>query len=228
MAAGFRCWTTSGATQIDGQYRNMALVSTGTVTLSSTDAGTCYADIVRTSGTPVIAWASSFPVTRSFSANGDFRLSANVEDVNKTVRYFIFDWPQLVTPSGSGLKVWSPGGVLVFDSNMKWFKVTAVVSTGAAGAVGAYNNYAARTFATCIASPAGNLTFSQLGGPDPQGNGTFVVNSEAQGTYVTPNGFGVSPVRYYRGSQIKATITPPPQGGSAGLGEVLLIDVTYY
>lgn len=226
--SGFRCWTSSGFTQIDGQYRNMALLSKGTLALTNRDAGICFADVPRTSGTPVIAWSSDFPVTRAFSPDGNFRLSANVEDVNKSLTYYVFDWPQLVSATSAGLRVYSPAGVLVFDAGMKWFKVTAVVGTGFAGDSASYRGYSARTYATAIASPAGGLSFSQLGSANPQGNATFVVNSNAQGTYVHADGFSVASVKYYRGAQITANTVPAPQGGGGGLGQVLLIDVTNY
>lgn len=228
MPVGLVVYNDTGALQIDSLYRNMSLVSRGTLALNGSDQGTCYADVPRTPGTPVIAWRSDFPVSRSYAPNGDFRLSANLSELGKPIQYYVFDWPKLITPGNSGLQVYDGIGELIFDSNMRWFKVKGLVSTGDPQSSGQDNSFGARTYATMQASPAGQLTFAQLGGPDPQGNATFVVNSFATGTYATTSGLGWGPVQYYRGAQIRAQTIPPPQGYATGDGTALLIDVTNY
>ncbi|UGL61414.1 hypothetical protein [Xanthomonas phage DMF5-T1] len=228
MPTGLVVYNDTGALQIDSVYRNMSLVSTAIVALSGADAGTCYVDIPRSAGTSVIAWRSSFPVSRSYAPNGDFRLSANVENRNSAIQYYVFDWPRLIASGGSGLQVWDASGELIFDSNMRWFKVKGLVSTGAANSSGQDDSFGPRTYATMQASPAGSLSFSQFGSADPQGNVTFTVNSNATGTYTTANGIAWGPVQYYRGAQIRAQAIPPPVGGSTVDGTALVLDVTNY
>ncbi|BAM29098.1 hypothetical protein G176_gp26 [Xanthomonas phage CP1] len=228
MPAGLVVYNSSNILQIDSTYRNMSLVSTATIALSGTDQGTCYVDIPRSGGTSVIAWKSNFAVSRSYGPNGDFRLSANIENRNSSIQYYIFDWPRFIAEGSGGLQVRDTSGELIFDSSMKWMKVVALVATGNASSSGTANNFAAKTYATMQASPAGSLSFNQLGGADAQGNATFVISSSATGTYSTANGMGWAGVQYYRNAQIKAQAVPAPQGGSTGVGNALLLDVSYY
>ncbi len=228
MPAGLIVYNSSNILQIDSTYRNMSLVSTGTIALSGADQGTCYADIPRSGGTSVIAWKSNFPVSRSYAPNGDFRLSANIENRNSPIQYYIFDWPRFIAAGSGGLQVRDASGELIFDSSMKWMKVVGLINTGNSSSSGTNNSFAAKTYATMQASPAGSLSFAQIGGADAQGNATFVVSSSATGTYSTANGMGWAGVQYYRGAQIRASAVPAPQGGSTGVGNALLLDVSYY
>lgn len=228
MPAGLIVYNQSGALQIDSQYRNMTLVATGNIALDGQDGATCYAEVPRSNGNSVIAWRSFFPVARANVPSGNFRLSAQLPNRGAVIRYYVFDWPQLVTSGSGGLQVFSPGGILLFDSSMRWFKVSGLVNTGGPTDTGENNSFPARTYATMQASPAGYISFNQLGGADAQGNATFAVNSAATGTYATSNGMGWGPVKYYDNAQIKANVVPPPQGGGTGTGNALLLDVTNY
>ncbi len=230
MAAGLKAYNANGNLLIDSQYRNMVLVAKGTIALSGQISGTalCYADIPLTSGLPVLAWISSFPVSNVYSANGAFRVVAELEYQNQQITYYIFDFPSLIAPSALGFKVWNPAGVLVFDSGMKWLKIRNISNTGGSTATGSFQAPAGLTYATMLCTYASAIRFSQFGGADGLGNATFIVDGEATGVYPTAQGMTWAPIRTYRGLQIRATATPPPQGAGVSPGSVALVDVTGY
>lgn len=182
---------------------------------------------------PLLAFRSSFPLTVGTvnRENGQtiYRMWCRSEDVGKQFDYYVFDWPSQVTPGNYGLKVRNAQNVLVFDSTMKWLRVAALIQAGSASSSGtAPGAPAGRICAIVPSNQAYIWTNTQLGGTDPQGNTTWVLNSYSQGFYNTADGIGWASVRGFQGQQIKAQAIPPPTSYNTGSGSAMLIDVTGY
>jgi len=235
MEAGLTVYSTSGALQIDSTYKNLSLAQKLTLTINQQISGAPplhrYTVITPPPGYPLIAWSSDFYIFGEYLEDGRFAFGANLEDMGKTFTAYVFTTPDLAGPAtrGAGLWVYNAQGALVFDSTLKWARVTASVPAGTAEAAGQSNAFPARTYAVTTAQITGKGRWDgPLGGADPQGNATFFFTTAVKGARSLPTGAAWGPVYGEKGSQVKANVIPMPQGYDSGPGEVLLLDVTGY
>ncbi|WP_320327930.1 hypothetical protein [Pseudomonas sp. P8_250] len=124
MSAGFQSWNDSGTVQIDENYTSMTLVTSPTITINTTDT---YFDIA--SANPIVFLGNTsgayVRMTSRVNLGGSvwrYTFSANVA-IN--VRLYCFDQ---AAPSSSnyGMQIFNGSGVLVFDSNSPFLRLSAI------------------------------------------------------------------------------------------------------
>lgn len=132
MTAGLQIINSGGTYQIDENYRNYQILSTGSGSTSSTysaDGITYkYTDIVVSSGVaPMLGVKStSFMVVIGVSKSGDtwtFRVAC---ETTQSFTYFVFDLVS-TTPGNFGLEVYDAAGDLVFYSGNKPLRIVGIM-----------------------------------------------------------------------------------------------------
>ena len=236
MSFGFSALGEAGNVQVDASYKNLALIKSGSVTLSNgnVEFASSSSDprvLVTCSGVdPVIAIQTSND-TRTYRVNNgggdyEFHILGFPEDV---VQYFIFDEPPQEV-SSFGMRVFSSGGEKVFDSAHRPLRV-----------LGQYRGSAAPW------PYAGSIDYTEHRFSFQHGNLAVVTCQQAarmvveaydmMGSYIYES-FVNSSRSFIDGTDVvvvNAQETAFPGGGSSGgemfrrdLWEILVVDVSGY
>lgn len=136
MSHGLQVYNESGILQIDSLYKNMSLVSSGSVICSGNDVGlTRYADVNITGTNPILALREyNHGISAlAYAKSGNvftfriyaylYRRSDNAVMTDIPVNYWVFDSVPNTPTSGHGLHVYNANGQLAYDSNNKYFKI---------------------------------------------------------------------------------------------------------
>lgn len=129
MPEGIQVYNDSGILQIDGTFRNLSLISTGSILCNntSTEIPATYGDVVVPNSTsPLLAFPGigngvTCTVISVSGSNRTFRVFYE-GNVSVTIPYYVFDVPDS-TPTTFGLQVYNSSGQLCFDAAKKYMRV---------------------------------------------------------------------------------------------------------
>lgn len=145
MASGLKVWTNGGSVlTIDQDYENLSLYSSGSGVTSSANPEVAYGTYTLTlnlpsAAIPQLALRTTDPskyigiigVTISGSS---YTFLIRTQGGPVAFEWYVFTLPAFIAPSTRGLKVWRPSdNRLVFDSGMKWMRVSGQLIGGAGG-----------------------------------------------------------------------------------------------
>jgi len=126
----FRIVNDYGTTFLDDTYKNLTLISKGTLQINSGTTG-----FITFNGTnPVLAVRCQEGVTIAVVStyfannvwNAELRLSA--QGAGTTVSYYVFDLiPPANTPFVQGHRLWNAAGELIFDSELPYLRVIDIL-----------------------------------------------------------------------------------------------------
>lgn len=168
MTAGIEIINTAGTTLIDENYTNLAVRQKGSVKLGSNNR----LNIPLTNGadSPLVAVRSTnpamSPLVNTTATTPFIQLRGRDGDTAIDVDYYMFDKPLASLASGNaGLQVFSPSGVLTFDSRLQYARVVDIFGGDTQGAWAGTRTYpAGRKYAVAQLKTAWRKSTTNAGG----------------------------------------------------------------
>lgn len=234
MPAGFQTINDTGYLQVDGDWKNFALVSKQVLTSSSQM-------LVSLSFVGVqVSWPNNgdliffscatrlAPLSTMVSGSGRTHYMVTMDGVGQTVTAYIFR-QQPPTSSTSGAQVFDGSGVLVFDANNRFAKVVSQIPALTPGAITKWTYTAGRQYAIMVPSWYGRITQNSRPGESAS---PWVVVTTFAAPSITCLSDGIQQGAEITYGAIEVPIfapNPPPDSNNYYLGQGLLIaDVTGY
>ncbi|MGO4701709.1 hypothetical protein [Dyella sp. 2RAB6] len=128
MSAGFEVINDSQSILIDQNFQNLALISSGSISIGSNSSAGGYfgSTTIPATGVPLIFVRSAGLVSIISATNGrfDWRLAKGVT----TFDYYAFAPPQSLS-GNVGLQVFGSDGKLCFDAQQKYLRILGTVTT---------------------------------------------------------------------------------------------------
>lgn len=136
MSYGFSAQNQSGYVQIDQDYSNYTVVTTGTLSVAGSEAGSAVSFTDRGSAPLVFAKTASNvyvalkDVTNTSATFQTYDTAGNYAAA--TISYMLC-WPASTgsAPTGHGLCIYTPSGSVAFDSSRNYPRVVNVLTAGA-------------------------------------------------------------------------------------------------
>jgi hypothetical protein len=234
MATGFKVWNNNGAVlTIDENYENLVIYSSGTGQTSSATAGSAYGLYTLTVSLPSVSIpqlalrthdpSQYIGVVGSSVSGATYTFLIRTQGGPVDFDWYIFSLPRYIGTSSVGLKIWRPSdGQLVFDSGMKWMRISGQII----GADVSTSVPTGRTYAISIASPASNQTRSWQN--QPETNPAIVdQTTNIIGARILNGIFSSHSMRV---DFTQSTPGTPPDIGytSSGIAAYLALDITGY
>lgn len=175
MPVGFQAMNDTGTFLIDGNFRNLCVVKSGTVVTHATNNTAQIVYNGNASSTPLIAYRSTDFVWGFNGVPSSNTWTFNTYSINgsQSVKYWIFDNPPS-TVSDFGLIVYNASGQVVFDATRQYMRF-GYRRTGAnvAGWKGTLSTKSGRTYAVTPLKTAFALQYECINDgqpPSPFGN----------------------------------------------------------
>lgn len=178
----------SGSVLIDDEYSNLVLATKGTVSFSGNVATIDYSS--ADGAMPLLAIRSSFyvalfSIARPSSSIYRFTLYKATDEPGASVDYFLFHLPHAVQSAGGIVQLFNAQGRLVFDSNLKYFRMAMIDQiTDMAGRSWALPS--GRSYAVCAPCPVYSSVNAPVG-PQPPPNVPYLALATAYGYRVANN-----------------------------------------
>lgn len=175
MNAGLEVRNTGNHILIDSTYKNLALVSTHTLTAKY---GTASPQLTITGKNPVIAIGNTNGAyvglwySQRSGNTFSYRFASSYDDSGTPFTVYVFDEPDSVA-AGSGLTVWNESGEVVFNSEMKYLKPLGMFSSAGASAPYEWTYSNSYSVNIAIAVCKANILKAYL----PNGNSHILIGS---------------------------------------------------
>jgi hypothetical protein len=134
MGYGFSVISDAGVYQVDGEYSNYSVTSTGTGTFATDNSFAqpiVSCSITVTGSAPLIAFSGttrmSLMAVSNSGSSWTFYLTSKTAAAGSTFSYWIFDAAVNAIPSGTqGIEVFNDSGVRVFHSHIQYLRVSGI------------------------------------------------------------------------------------------------------